>query len=81
MRDRKQNMPLEKGKLLQPAQKGKLGRGSGERDRRCARRCVTSELYLKIKFLIKMGNSEPPAGSGQAIRRQEHGCLIFKHNV
>lgn len=42
---------------------------------------MTSELYLKIKFLIKMGNSEPPAGSGQAIRRQEHGCLIFKHNV
>lgn len=42
---------------------------------------MTSELYLKIKFLIKMGNSESPAGSDQAIRRWEHGCLIFKHGV
>lgn len=46
------------------------GKKSRERkSRSCARRCVTGELYLKIKFLIKMGNSEPPAGSGQAIRR------------
>lgn len=64
MRDRKQNMPPEKGKLSQtPVRK------AGRESRNCARRCVTSELYLKIKFLIKMGNSEPPAGSGQAIRR------------
>lgn len=35
----------------------------------------------KQSFSIKIGNSEPPAGSSHAIKSEELCCLIFKDNV
>lgn len=43
--------------------------------------CQRWIVFENKSFLIKIGDSEPPAGSSHTIKNEELCCLIFKDNV